>query len=122
MKEVTRIQIFCDFSHTDAGFFFSFEDLPWDGSGAAVFREQRRVQVESGLRRDLEPRFRNHFSVGRDDETIGTKIHHFLLELWVTEFGRRKCVDSRFFRALFDRIWLKLETATLGPVRRRDDG
>src|ERR1700680_4137344 len=55
----------------DTGDGFAVGDRPLDGRGAAVFWEQRRVQVDVPERRKIEHPLRNDAAIADDDDGVG---------------------------------------------------
>ena len=54
----------------DAGLGLSFGDRPLDRRGAAVLRQQRRVDVDAAVSRNVEQGLREDAAVGEDDSGV----------------------------------------------------
>ena len=70
-EDVAGIEAGVDAHGGDAGDGFTVRDRPLDGCGAAIFREQRGVQVDVAERREIEHPLRNDAAVADDDDGVG---------------------------------------------------
>ena len=55
----------------DAGVRFAVRDGPLDGRRAAIFGQQRSVDIDDAVRRDVEDRLRDDLAVADDDHRFG---------------------------------------------------
>ncbi len=70
-QDVAGVEAGVDAHGGDAGDGFAVCDGPLDGRGAAIFREQRGVQVDVAERRKIEHPLRNDAAVADDDDGVG---------------------------------------------------
>src|SRR5579884_2150898 len=69
-EHVARIKRYGHFDNRDAGARLAVINGPGDGSGAAVFRQERGVDVNAAVRRHSEDIAREDLTVSGDDEEI----------------------------------------------------
>ena len=65
------VQTGIHFHDGHAGFSFAVGDGPLDRRGAAIFRQQRRVDVQAAERRQIQNGLRQNLSVSHDDDQVG---------------------------------------------------
>ena len=70
-EDVAGVEAGIDAHGGDAGDGLTVGDGPLDGSGAAIFREQRGVQVDVAEWREIEHPLRNDAAVTDDDDGVG---------------------------------------------------
>ena len=70
-EDVAGVEAGVDAHGGDAGDGFAVCDGPLNRSGAAIFREQRGVQVDVAERREIEHPLRNDAAVADDDDGVG---------------------------------------------------
>ena len=70
-QDVAGVEAGVDAHGGDAGDGFAVRDRPLNRRGAAIFREQRGVQVDVAEWREIEHPLRNDAAVADDDDGVG---------------------------------------------------
>lgn len=70
--DAAGVELLIHFNEGDAGFFFTVEEGPFGGHGAAVAGKEGEVEVEGGDGGVLEPGIREDLAVTGGDKKIGT--------------------------------------------------
>ena len=79
-QDVARVHLLAHHHDRDAGRPVAGEDRRLDGRGAPMPREQRGVDVDRAVRRDVEHGARQDPAVGRDDDEVGREPPELVLE------------------------------------------
>ena len=121
-EDITGIPAFVQFHDRDSGLRFAVEQGPDDRGGAAVFGQQRGVDVQAAVFRERQHGRGEQLAVSGHDEDGGRQL---------TEPAQQLLIFSQFVglpdretvpqRLLFDRRRPDLESSSLGPVGLADD-
>src|SRR2546426_1931640 len=106
----------------EAGFRFALSNRPMDWRGAAIFREQRSVQVDPAVPADGQVPRRYDLAVGDDYDHVGPQPSDQLVGSVRGNFFGLMDRQSGLKRELFDRRWRDLLPAAARPVGLCDDG
>ena len=105
-----------------AGDGFAVGDGPLDGRGAAIFREQRGVQVDVAERREIEHPLRDDAAVADDDDGVGLEGGELGAEFFVgLDAVGLGDGEIQFQGGLFYWAMHEFEAAAFGAVGLRDD-
>ena len=100
----------------DAGFAIARFNSALDGCGTAPARQQRGVDVEAAVARDVEHGLRQQQAVGGHHHDVGFhSAQHFLCGLAFQAFGLGY-LKTEFERGFFDGRSLQLHAAPFGTV------
>ena len=121
-EDVAGVEAGVDAHGGDAGDGFAVGDGPLNRRGAAIFREQRGVQVDVAERREIEHPLGNDAAVADDDDGVGLEGGElgaeFVVGLDAVGLGDGKV---QFQGGLFDGRWDEFEAAAFGAVGLSDD-
>jgi len=116
-QDVAGVEAGVDAHGGDARHCFSMCNRPLDRSCAAIFRQERRVEVDVAERREIEHPLRDDAAVADDDDGVGLEGDELSAEFFVlldsVGLGDGKV---QLERRLFDRGSDKFETAAFGTV------
>ena len=101
----------------DAGMSVTVEDGPVDGRGPPVRRQQRRMDVDTAVKGDLQDRLRENLPVGRHDYQFRRQVADTVQRGLVAEFQRLEHRQPPRKRVLFHRGRREFVSAVFGPVR-----
>src|SRR4029079_10942156 len=96
------------------------DDRPRDRSGAAILREERRVDVEAAQSWRLKDLVREDAPVGNDERHIGALLTPARGKFASLQLCRLHDTEAELDRALLDRRRGELETTPLRAVRLAD--
>ncbi len=117
LEDVAGVEAGVDAHGGDAGDGFSVCDRPLDGRCAAVFREQRGVQVDVAERREIEHPLGNDAAVADDDDGVrlegGELGAEIVVGLDAVGLGDG---EIQFERGFFDGRWDEFEAASFGTI------
>ena len=78
-QDVAGVQPFVQLHDGHAGALVTVEHGPLDGRGAAVFRQQRDVQVDAAVLRHMQQLRRDDAAVGHNDDDVGRQLFDKLI-------------------------------------------
>ena len=99
-QHLPRIHAFVEKHDGHAAFGFAVFDGVLDGGGAAILRQQRAVDVEAAVFRDVQDSFRQNLTVSDDDDDVRRQAAELFDDV-VTAHGIRLEDGDAQFQGLF---------------------
>ncbi len=121
-ENISGIHAFIHQHQGDPGFPGTADQGPVDRCRTAQLRQQRRMQIETAPRRQLQQIGRQNPSVSDGNDQVRPQIGQGLLKLRGADFQRLQDRNTGCLRRLLDGRCLKMAVTALGPVRLADDG
>jgi len=120
-KDVAGVEAGVDAHGGDAGDSFPVCDGPLNRRGAAVFRQERGVNVQAAKARQFEQRSGQDLSVSDDDNQVGLKFSERLNKVFAARSFRLKDRKPYARRQDFHGRRLRMQVPAFGPVGLRHD-